>query len=49
MVKVFMDREDVPELLEKLLNKKYKVYEVRMLQLSLEEAFLEKTGGNVIE
>ena len=49
MVKVFMDRKDVPELLEKLLNKKYKVYEVRMLQLSLEDAFIEKTGGNVID
>ena len=48
MVKVFIDREDVPKLIESLLNKKYKVYEVRMLQLSLEDAFLEKTGGNVI-
>ena len=49
MVKVFMDRDDVPELLEKLLKHKYKVYEVRMLRLSLEDAFLEKTGGNVID
>ena len=49
MVKVFMDRKDVPELLSKLLKNKYKVYEVRMLQLSLEDAFLEKTGGNVID
>ena len=49
MVKVFIDRDDVPDLLEKLLKHKYKVYEVRMLQLSLEDAFLEKTGGNVID
>ena len=49
MIKVFMDRKDVPDLLSKLLKHKYKVYEVRMLQLSLEDAFLEKTGGNVID
>jgi len=49
MVKVVIDREEVPELIGKLLKNKYKVYEVRMLQLSLEEAFLEKTGGNVID
>ncbi len=49
MVKVFIDREDVPGLLNKLLKNKYKVYEVRMVKLSLEDAFLEKTGGNVIE
>ena len=49
MVKVFVDRDEIPGLLEKLLKNKYKVYEVRMLQLSLEDAFLEKTGGNVID
>ena len=49
MVKVFMDRDDVPALIEKFIKNKYKVYEVRMLQLSLEDAFLEKTGGNVID
>ena len=49
MVKVFMERDDVPELLEKLMKHKYKVYGIRMLQLSLEDAFLEKTGGNVID
>ena len=49
MVKVFIKREKMPELLNKLLKAKYKVYEVRMLQMSLEDAFLEKTGGNVID
>ena len=49
MVKVFIEREKMPELLNKLLKAKYKVYEVRMLEMSLEDAFLEKTGGNVID
>ncbi len=49
MIKVFMDREEVPVLLNKLLKNKYNVYEVRMLKLSLEDAFLEKTGGNIID
>lgn len=49
MVKVYIDREDVPTLLSKLLKEKFEVYEVRMLKLSLEDAFLEKTGGNVID
>ena len=43
-----IDREEVPKLIETLIAKKYKVYEIKMLQLSLEDAFLEKTGGNVI-
>ena len=47
-VKVYIDREEVPKLIETLISKKYKVYEIKMLQLSLEDAFLEKTGGNVI-
>ncbi len=47
-VKVYIDREEVPKLIETLIAKKYKVYEIKMLQLSLEDAFLEKTGGNVI-
>jgi ABC-2 type transport system ATP-binding protein len=49
MVKVFIDRNEVPALIEKLLKHGYKVFEVRMLRLSLEDAFLEKTGGNVID
>ena len=49
MVKIFLDREKVPGVLAKLLKDDYKVYEVRMVQLSLEDAFLEKTGGNVID
>lgn len=42
-------REEVPEIVEILVNKKISIYEVRKEEKSLEEAFLEKTGGNVIE
>lgn len=42
-------REEVPEIVEILVNKNISIYEVRKEEKSLEEAFFEKTGGNVIE
>ena len=42
-------REEVPEIVELLVNKNISIYEVRKEEKSLEEAFFEKTGGNVIE
>ena len=42
-------REEVPEIVELLVNKNISIYEVRKEEKSLEEAFFEKKGGNVIE
>ena len=42
-------REEVPEILELLVNRNVSIYEVKKEEKSLEEAFFEKTGGNVIE
>ena len=42
-------KEEVPEIIELLVNKKIPIYEVKKEEKSLEEAFFEKTGGNVIE
>ena len=42
-------REEVPEIVELLVNRNISIYEVKKEQKSLEDAFFEKTGGNVIE
>lgn len=48
-IKVFRDREEIPVFIEQLVNNGYKIYEVKLESLTLEEAFLEKAGGNVID
>ncbi len=42
-------KEEVPEIVELLVSKHVSIYEVKKEEKSLEEAFFEKTGGNVIE
>ncbi|MCR5147138.1 MAG: ABC transporter ATP-binding protein [Clostridia bacterium] len=41
-------KEDVPEFVEMLVNKEIKIYEIKEEKVSLEDAFLKRTGGNVI-
>ena len=41
--------ENIPDLVSKLVNEGIKIYGVRMVQQSLEDRFLEMTGGNGIE
>lgn len=41
-------KEDVAKLIRKLVKDKIDIYEVRLVELTLEEAFLKKTGGNKI-
>lgn len=43
------NKEEVPELVKKLVQNDIKVYSVTENVSSLEEAFLKKTGGNIIE
>lgn len=43
------EKEEIPEIIKKLVENKIKIYSVSENILSLEEAFLKKTGGNVIE
>lgn len=47
--RITASKEEIPEIVNKLVNSSYKIYKVSEDQASLEEAFLEKTGGNVIE
>ena len=42
-------REEIPEIINKLVKKDIKIYSVTENIISLEEAFLKKTGGNIIE
>lgn len=44
-----IQREEIPEVVAKLVNKKIPIYEVKENIVSLEEAFLNKTGGNKID
>ena len=48
-VRVYVEKEEVPLLLKELILRNVKVYSVSEENLSLEDAFLKKTGGNVIE
>ena len=47
--KITIDRTDVSNILKLLENNSIKVYEVKKEDISLEKAFLEKTGGNKID
>ena len=48
-VRVFAEKEEIPEIIEKLVGNNIKIYRVCEDEISLESAFLKKTGGNVIE
>ena len=42
-------RENVPEVVKTLVKENIKIYEIHEEQLSLEDVFLKKTGGNTID
>ncbi len=48
-INVYATKQEIPEIVEKLVQNKIKVYKVCEQDISLETAFLKKTGGNVIE
>lgn len=48
-VKISVDRSGVPAIVESLVHGGVKVYGVYSEEVSLKDAFLKKTGGNVIE
>ena len=47
-IKVNIDKEDVPQMVEDLVSNGKKIYKVVEETVSLEDAFLKKTGGNII-
>lgn len=46
---ITIEKSDVPELVRKLVMQNIKIYSVTEDILTLEDAFLKKTGGNIIE
>ena len=46
--KIYTTREEIPEIVKHLVNNNKKIYKVCEDLTSLEDAFLKKTGGNVI-
>ncbi len=48
-VRVYVAKEEIPEVIKKLVENNVKIYKVCEDQVSLESAFLKKTGGNVID
>lgn len=48
-INIEIAKNDVPTLLKTLLDNKIKVYSCVEKEMSLEEAFLKRTGGNVID
>ena len=47
-IKIYASKEEIPEIVAKLVNSNKKIYKVCEDLTSLEDAFLKKTGGNVI-
>ena len=46
--KLIIKKEDVPGFIKMLIEDNIKIYEIKEERLSLEDAFLKKTGGNII-
>lgn len=49
LIEVFVEDDDVSDLLLNILNNKYKVRQVIKEEMSLEDAFIKMTGGNQID
>ena len=49
MFKIAVDRDEVPSVIKKLVENDIKIYAVNENKISLEDAFLKMTGGNVID
>ena len=48
-IEVGCPKERIPEIIDKLRSNKIGIYEIKRKQESLEDAFLQEIGGNVIE
>ena len=48
-IQVYAKKEEIPEIIKKLVTSGVKIYSIYPEEMSLEDAFLKKTGGNVID
>lgn len=46
---ILLEEDEVPNIINKLVENKILIYEVKKESISLEDAFLKKTGGNKID
>lgn len=46
---IYLEKEKVPDFISQLVADQIKIYSICEKEISLEEAFLKKTGGNVID
>ena len=47
--KIHINKESIPEIIKKLIENGIKIYTVKEEEISLEDAFLKRTGGNIID
>ena len=48
-LELYVEKEDITKCIKKLISHDYEIYQVVMEELSLEEAFMQMTGGNKID
>lgn len=48
-IRIYTLRKNIPNIIKKLINKDIKIYSIQEETISLEDAYLKKTGGNIIE
>jgi len=48
-IKIITTKEEIPNIIKKLIKKDILIYQIYEAEISLEEAFLSKVGGNVID
>ena len=48
-IEIYVEKEEITSYIKKLINNKFEVYQVIREELSLEDAFINMTGGNKID
>lgn len=48
-IKIHVEKEEIPQIIKKLVQNDKRIYTITEEKITLEDAFLKRTGGNVIE
>lgn len=48
-IKIHVNKKEIPAIIKKLVENNIKIYTVREETITLEDAFLKRTGGNIID
>lgn len=49
IIKLNIEKEKIPQIIKYLVENNINIYEIKQERISLEDAFLKRTGGNVID